>query len=96
MDDIRAFARERSRHQWVAALFAVAMPIVIVLGFIKDAKTNTAPGEQIVYVQSWSADRSDAEIKASLKTNEEQRKAAAAERKRQYDELARKFGMNDK
>ncbi len=91
--DLRAFARERSRHQWVAALFAIAMPIVIVVGFIVDARTNIAPGEQLIYVDSWSANRTDAEIKAAQARREEERQAIAAERQRQFKELEEKLGI---
>jgi hypothetical protein len=93
--DIRAFARERSSIQWIAAAVAIAMPIVIVFGFIKDAKTNIIPKEQIVYVGSWSANRTDAEIKADQAKREKQREAAAAERQRQFKQLERRFGMDD-
>jgi hypothetical protein len=93
--DIRAFAGARSRHQWVAALAAVLMPIVIVFGFVKDATTNTAPGEQIVYVKSWTAQRTDAEILADQKRHEAERKAAAVERQRQYRKLAERLGMDE-
>lgn len=71
------------------------MPIVIVFGFVKDAGTNTAPGEQIVYAKSWSANRTDAEILAEQKANEARRKAAMAERQREYKKLARRFGMDE-
>lgn len=91
--DLRAFARERSRHQWIAAVFAIVMPIVIVIGFIVDARTNIAPGEQLIYVDSWSANRSDAEIKAAQEKREEERQAIAAERQRQFKELEKKFGI---
>jgi hypothetical protein len=91
--DLRAFARERSRHQWVAALFAIAMPIVIVVGFIVDARTNIAPGEQLIYVDSWSANRTDAEIKAAQAKREEERQAIAAERQRQFKELEERLGI---
>jgi hypothetical protein len=91
--DLRAFARERSRHQWIAALFAVAMPVVIVIGFIVDARTNIAPGEQLIYVESWSANRSDAEIKAAQAEREKERQAIAAERQRQFKELEEKLGI---
>ncbi len=93
--DIRAFARDRSGVQWGAALVAIAMPVVIVLGFIKDAKTNITPKEQIVYVSSWGANRTDAEIKADQAKREQQREAAVAERQRQFKALERKFGMDD-
>lgn len=91
--DLRAFARERSRHQWIAALFAIAMPIIIVIGFIVDARTNIAPGEQLIYVDSWSAKRTDSEIKAAQAKREEERQAIAAERQRQFKELEEKLGI---
>jgi hypothetical protein len=94
--DIRAFARERSGIKWLAALAAIAMPVVIVAGFIKDAKTNITPKEQIVYAKSWSGNRTDAEIKADQARREEQRQAGVAERQRQFKALERRFGMDDK
>ncbi len=92
--DIRAFTRERSGVQWGAALIAVAMPVVIILGFIKDGKTNIVPKEQIVFVHSWGANRTDAEIKADQAKREQQREAAAAERQRQFKKLEKRFGMD--
>ncbi|HEV2747134.1 MAG TPA: hypothetical protein VGW34_07530 [Allosphingosinicella sp.] len=91
--DLRAFAGERGSHRWIAALFAVLMPVVILIGFYFDAQTNIMPGEQIVYVESWSANRSDEEILADQKAREQQRRAIAAERQRQFKELEKKFGM---
>ncbi len=92
--DIRAFARERSGVQWGAAFVAMAMPVVIILGFIKDGKTNIVPKEQIVFVDSWSANRSDAEIKADQAKREQQREEAAAERQRQFKKLEKRLGMD--
>ncbi len=94
--DLRAFARQRSRVQWIAALVAVLMPVVIIAGFIKDAKTNIAPGEQIIFVESWSGNRTDAEIKADQAKHLKEQEAQKAERQRQFKELERKFGMDDK
>jgi F0F1-type ATP synthase epsilon subunit len=94
--DIRAFAQERSKVQWIAALVAILMPIMLIAVFIKDGKTNIAPGEQIIFVDSWSANRTDAEIKAAQAKHQEQREAAAAERQRQFKEVERRFGMDGK
>jgi hypothetical protein len=91
--DIRSFARERSKVQWIAALVALSMPVIIVAGFLKDGRTNTAPGEQITFVQSWSANRTDAEIKADQARRENERQAAAVERQRQFKKLEKKFGI---
>jgi hypothetical protein len=91
--DLRTFTRERSKVQWIAATVAILMPIVIVAGFIKDAKTNIAPGEQLTYVESWSSNRTDAEILAAQKQREADRQAAALERQRQFKAIEKKFGM---
>lgn len=87
MADLRAFIADRSRHQIVAAVLAVMMPIIFVFGFIIDANTNTLPGEQIVYVQSWSANRTDAEIIADQKKRQAEKEALQKERQRQFKKL---------
>ncbi len=94
--DLRAFAQERSPVQWIAAVVALAMPVIIVLGFIKDGKTNIAPGEQIIYAESWTSNRTDAQIKADQVKRQAEQEAIAAERQRQFKELERRFGMDGK
>jgi uncharacterized membrane protein YfbV (UPF0208 family) len=96
LSDLRTFVREHGRHQWVAALVAISMPVVIIFLFVKDAQTNIAPGEQITYVESWSSNRTDAEILAAQKKREAEQKAIAEERQRQFKELERRFGMDGK
>lgn len=90
---MRSFFRQRSRHQMIAAFFAVVMPIIIVVGFYFDSQTNILPGEQIVYVENWPATRTDEEIKAQQKIDQERRDKALAERQRQYKEVERRLGM---
>ena len=91
--DIRAFARERSRLQWIAALLAILMPTIIVVGFIVDARTNILPGEQLIYVDSWSANRTDAEITAAQKERQKAKEAADQETQRRFQELERRLGL---
>jgi len=91
--DFRAFFAERSRHQIGAAVAAVAMPVLIIIGFVTDARTNTAPGEQIVYVENWDANRTDEEIIADQKRRQAEAQAAGEERQRQFQKLERFFGM---
>ncbi len=90
---MRSFFRQRSRHQMIAAFFAVAMPIIIIVGFYFDSQTNIMPGEQIVYVENWPATRTDAEIKAQQKIDQERLDEAIAERQRQFKEVERRLGM---
>lgn len=91
--DARSFFRQRSRHQLIAAVAAIAMPIVIIVGFYYDGKTNILPGEQLIYAESWPADRTDAEIIAQQKIDQKRREAAQAERQRQFQKLERRLGM---
>ena len=84
---MRSFARERSRHQLIAAFFAILMPLVIIVTFYYDSQTNILPGPRVIYVESWPADRTDEEILAKQKIDQERREAAQAERQRQFKEL---------
>ena len=86
-NDIRAFWKERPRHQWFALTLAIAIPIGILTSFYLDSYTNILPRETITYVESWPADRSDEEIRAKQKADLEARRAAEAERQRQFQRL---------
>ena len=91
--DLVAFLRQRSREQVIAAILAVLVTIIIVIIFLVDSKINTAPPPQIVYVESWSADRTDAEIIADQKKNQAAKQQAALEKQRQFQKLAKKLGI---
>ena len=94
--DMRAFWRQRPRHQYVAAIFAVLIPIGIVLAFYVDANTRTVPTQTIIYVESWRADRSDAEIRAAQKARHAREQARARERQQQFqriDEQLNRLGI---
>ena len=85
--DLTAFWRGRPRRQWIAGLLAVAIPIGILAAFYIDSYTNVRPRQTIIYVDSWPANRSDAEIKAKQKADLDARRARAEERRRQFQEI---------
>ena len=91
--DLRDFARQRSRHQWIAAVAAIIMPTAIIVTFYYDAQTNILLGEQVIYAEIWRADRSDAEIIAQQKIDQEAKERAQAERQRQFKEVERRLGL---
>jgi len=94
--DIRAFASERRPYHWVAAGLAVTMPVALVLLFLVDGRTNIDPGEQIVYVESWPASRTDEQIIAEQKVDQAKRDAAKKERQAQFkriDEKLERLGL---
>jgi hypothetical protein len=85
--DLRAFASERRPHHWVAAGLAIAMPVAIIFLFVLDGRTNILPGPQLIYVESWPANRSDEEIKAQQKIDQAARDKANKERQEQFKRL---------
>lgn len=73
--DLKLFWSTRTRVQWFAAAMALLIPIALGIAFWLDGKTNIAPGPTITFVQSWPANRTEAETRAYIEQ-------AAAERAR--------------
>ena len=93
LSDLAAFMRQRSREQLIGGALALLTTIIIVILFLVDSKVNTAPSAQIVYVDSWTANRTDAEIIALQKKDQAARQAAKLEKQRQFQRLENRFGM---
>jgi hypothetical protein len=91
--DLRAFMRQRSREQLIGATLAVLVTMIILIEFMVDSKINTAPPPQVIYAESWPANRTDAEIIAEQKKDQAKRDAAAKEKQRQFKELEKQLGM---
>jgi hypothetical protein len=91
--DFRAFLRHREREHWIGAILAVLVTIIIVIEFLVDSKINTAPPPRVIYVEQWSANRTDAEIQADQKKYQAEREAAQKERQRQFQKLEQQLGM---
>ena len=95
-NDLRDFLRQRPRHQWWAGILAVLIPMATLAAFFIDADMSAQPRPDIVYVNNWPADRSDAEIRAAQQAAAERREAIRVERQRQFRELqkqARQVGI---
>ena len=92
-NDLRAFLSHSSREQRIGAALAVLATTIIVIEFFVDSKINTAPPPQIIYADSWNANRTDDEIKADQKKDQAAREAALKERQRQFQELENKLGI---
>jgi hypothetical protein len=92
--DLLAFLRQRSREQVIGATLAVLVTIIIVIVFLVDSKINTAPPPQVVYVELYDSNRTDAEIIADQKKDQAEREAIAKERQRQFQELEKKLGID--
>ena len=91
--DLTAFMRQRSREQIIGASLAVLVTIIIVIIFFVDSKINTAPPEQVIYVENFGPDRTDADIIRDQKRASEERRKAAEARQKEFQELEKKFGI---
>ncbi|HUG45490.1 MAG TPA: hypothetical protein VMK31_03130 [Sphingomicrobium sp.] len=91
--DLRAFMRQRSREQTIGATLALLSTIIVIILFTVDSKINTAPKAQLVYVDSWSADRTDEEIIEQQKKDQIAKREAQLERQRQFQKIQKQFGI---
>ena len=85
--------RQRSREQLIGASLALLVTAIIVIEFLVDAKIGTAPPPQVVEVELYSPNRTDADIIADQKKDQAKKEAAAKERQRQFQKLENQFGM---
>ena len=93
LKDLKAFMGQRSREQLLGATLAVLVTIIIVIIFIVDSKINTAPPPQVVYVENYGPDRTDADIISDQKKASEERRKAEEARRKEYEKLEKQFGI---
>ncbi len=91
--DLTAFMRQRSRDQLIGAALAVLVTIIIVIVFFVDSKINTAPPPQIVYVENYGPDRTDADSIADQKKASADRKRAEEARRKEFEKLQKELGI---
>ena len=91
--DLKAFLSRRSREQAIGAGFAVLITAVIVVVFFVDASINTAPPPQVIYVESFGPERTDAQIKADQQQRAAERAAAQKARQQEFQKLEKQLGI---
>ena len=87
--DLVTFMRQREREHIIGAALAFLVTLIIVIEFVVDAKIGTAPPPQVVEVQLYPSNRTDAQIIADQKKDMADKKAAEKEEQRQYQKLAK-------
>jgi hypothetical protein len=92
--DLFAFMRQRSREQVIGACLALLVTAIIVIEFLVDSKINTAPPPQVVDVQLYSPNRTDAEIIADQKKDQAEKEAQKKADQEQYNQLAKQFHID--
>lgn len=92
-DFFAVFRHGDNRDRILGLTLAVLMTIIIVIIFFVDSSVNTAPPQQITYVQAYKPDRTDADIIADQKKDQAVRDAYAREKQKQFQKLEKKFGI---
>ncbi len=91
--DLAGFIRHREREHVIGAALAFLVTLIIVIEFVVDAQIGTKPPPQIVDVELYSSNRTDAEIIADQKKDMAEKLAAQKEKQRQFQKLENQFGM---
>ncbi|MFM9827860.1 MAG: hypothetical protein ACKVOB_03825 [Sphingomonas sp.] len=95
--DLRLFLSYRQPHQLLFLALAIVLTTAIIAGFIHDSYEERPYKRDIVYVQQWPADRSDAQIVAQQKIDSVERHKQIAElQKRQAARQAEFKKIDDK
>ena len=90
--DLKSFLGGQEKHKIGIAIVSMAITGLIVLGLYLDSRTDPR-GPQIIYAQSWRADRSDAVIEKQNIADQKILDAQRLEKQREYKRLADKLGI---
>src|SRR3546814_1122280 len=63
--DLKSMFSNMDRRRWLFLALAFAMTFTVLFGFLLDSDfRKLGPGEQIIYVENWRDNRSEAELAA--------------------------------
>lgn len=93
--DLRHFVATRERYEFIFLALAIAITGAVMFVFMHDSHVETPYKRNIIYVQNWRLDRSDAEIKAQQVVDEAARKKRLAAEDAQRAKLRAQFKRLD-
>jgi hypothetical protein len=91
--DLISFVRQREREHVIGGALAVLITIIIVIEFLVDSNIGTTPPPQVVEVELYAPNRTDADIIADQKKDQAKKEAAEQERRRQFQQLEKRLGI---
>lgn len=91
--DFLAFVRQREREHVIGAALAFLVTLIILIIFLVDPKVNTAPPQQVTWVELYPSNRTDAQIIADQKKDQADKLAAEKEKQRQFQKLEKQLGI---
>jgi hypothetical protein len=91
--DLFAFMRHSSREQRIGAALAVLITAIIVIEFLVDAQIGTKPPPQVVEVELYPSNRTDADIPGDQKKDQAEKAAFEKYKREQFQKLENRLGM---
>ena len=93
--DLKSIFSHMNRRRWLFLALSFAMTFALLFGFLIDSDfRKLGPGPQLIYVESWSKDRSDAEIQAQQRRDQAVRKKIEEQRRQEFQKLENRLGMD--
>lgn len=87
VSDFVSVYRQAGPHRWKFMLAAAAMTALVFSLVVREEHRVPPRPPEIIWINSWRADRSDAEIRASNLVNQQRKEAEAAEQARRDEEV---------
>lgn len=91
--DFWSYVREPRPHRWGFWGLAVTITVLVMWGVSEKLVRYDPPKSRIVYIESWRADRSDAEVMADRVARAKEVTRRNAERRLTYQRLADSLGI---
>ncbi len=93
LSDFWAYIREPRPHRWTSWGLAIALPLVIFYGFSEHLIPYEKEKTKIIYFENWTANRSEAEIRADWIARAKETTRANAKRRAEFQRLAEGLGV---
>lgn len=93
--DLRAYLASRQPYELWFMIAALLLTAGVLFAFVKDSAVVPVYRPNIIYVQQWRADRTDAEIRAQQVIDQVKRDKEAAELKKRERELQQQYKRLD-
>ncbi len=101
--DLRFFLAQRRPYELGFLALAIVVTGLLLIGFVRDSQVEKIYKPDIIYVQQWRLDRSEAEILAQQNIDQKKKDADQAEIKKQQaadqayfkrlDDKLKKYGL---
>jgi len=92
--DLMDMLRGNRPHKWPVLALSVTLTAIIIWGFYLDSNPGIEKKKEIIYVESWMADRKDSDVIRQQKADLANYEAALETKQREFQSVADRFGID--